>query len=76
MIISILSNNGDINFLAADSDNTIGSSVVLEIFKAGLPALDHTTFLQDEIFNKRPEQLSVAEFISLTNRVSAFNIEH
>ena len=44
--------------------------------KAGLPALDHTTFLQDEIFNKRPEQLSVAEFISLTNRVSAFNIEH
>ena len=44
--------------------------------KAGLPALDHTAFLQDEIFNKRPEQLSVAEFISLTNRVSAFNIEH
>ena len=39
--------------------------------KAGLPALDHTAFLQDEIFNKRPEQLSVAEFVSLTNKVSA-----
>jgi len=37
--------------------------------KAGLPALDHTAFLQDEIFNKRPEQLSVAEFIELTNKV-------
>ena len=37
--------------------------------KAGLPALDHTAFLQDEIFNKRPEQLSVAEFVSLTNKV-------
>lgn len=37
--------------------------------KAGLPALNHTAFLQDELFNKRPEQLSVAEFISLTNLV-------
>ena len=37
--------------------------------KAGLPPLDHTAFLQDELFNKRPEQLSVAEFIELTNRV-------
>ena len=38
--------------------------------KAGLPALDHTTFLQDELFNKRPEQLSVADFIDLTRRVT------
>lgn len=38
--------------------------------KAGLPALDHTAFLQDELFNKRPEQLSVAEFIDLTRRVT------
>ena len=38
--------------------------------KAGLSPIDHTNFLQDELFNKRPEQLSVAEFISLTNRVS------
>ena len=37
--------------------------------KAGLPALDHTAFLQDPLFNKRPEQLSVAEFIELTNKV-------
>ena len=44
--------------------------------KAGLPILDHTAFLQDPLFNKRPEQLSVAEFISLTNRVSTLNIEH
>ncbi len=38
--------------------------------KACLSPIDHTNFLQDELFNKRPEQLSVAEFISLTNRVS------
>ncbi len=37
--------------------------------KAGLPTLDHTAFLQDPLFNKRPEQLSVAEFIELTNKV-------
>lgn len=31
---------------------------------------DHSDFLQDEIFNKRPEQLSVSDFITLTNRVT------
>lgn len=31
---------------------------------------DHSSFLQNEIFNKRPEQLSVADFIRLTNDVS------
>lgn len=30
---------------------------------------DHTAFLQKEIFNKRPEQLSVNDFIELTNMV-------
>ena len=28
--------------------------------------------LTDELFNRRPEQLSVAEFVSLTNRVKAY----
>ena len=31
---------------------------------------DHSVFLQNEIFNKRPEQLSVADFIALTNAVT------
>lgn len=31
---------------------------------------DHSVFLQNEIFNKRPEQLSVADFIDLTNKVT------
>ena len=31
------------------------------------------TFLNDPMFNKRPEQLNVEEFIALTNRVSDFN---
>ena len=35
----------------------------------GLPAIDYTTLLADELFNKRPEQLSVQDFIELTNRV-------
>ena len=35
----------------------------------GLPAMDFTDFLAQEIFNKRPEQLSVEEFIMLTNSV-------
>lgn len=38
--------------------------------KEGLPIPDHTTLLQDPIFNQRPEQLSVQQFIELTNRVS------
>lgn len=38
--------------------------------KEGLPIPDHTTLLQDPIFNQRPEQLSVQQFIALTNRVS------
>ena len=32
---------------------------------------DHSQLLQDPIFNKRPEQLSVQDFVSLTNRVEA-----
>lgn len=35
----------------------------------GLPVKDHAAFLQEEIFGKRPEQLSVADFVALTNRV-------
>ena len=38
--------------------------------KEGLPIPDHSTLLQDPIFNQRPEQLSVQQFIELTNRVS------
>lgn len=36
----------------------------------GETAKDHSAFLQNEIFNKRPEQLSVADFIDLTNKVT------
>lgn len=36
----------------------------------GTAVKDHTPFLQEEIFGKRPEQLSVADFITLTNRVT------
>lgn len=32
---------------------------------------DYSTLLTDELFNKRPEQLSVADFIDLTNRVES-----
>ena len=35
----------------------------------GLPAMDFSDFLTQDIFNKRPEQLSVKEFIMLTNSV-------
>lgn len=35
----------------------------------GLTPKDHSHFLSQEIFNKRPEQLSVADFIQLTNAV-------
>ena len=35
----------------------------------GNTAIDYTALLADELFNKRPEQLSVQDFIDLTNRV-------
>ena len=38
--------------------------------KEGFPIPNHSTLLQDPIFNQRPEQLSVQQFIELTNRVS------
>ena len=38
--------------------------------KEGFPIPDHSTLLQGPIFNQRPEQLSVQQFIELTNRVS------
>ncbi len=34
------------------------------------PALDHAAFLADDLFNLRPEQLSVAQFVDLTTRVA------
>jgi len=37
----------------------------------GLPLVDYAELLADELFNKRPEQLSVADFVELTNRVAA-----
>ncbi len=36
------------------------------------PARDHSTFLSDSLFNLRPEQLSVAQFIELTNQVEQY----
>ena len=41
-----------------------------ELDQAIEKAPDHATFLSDELFNLRPEQLSVQDFIDLTNRVS------
>jgi 16S rRNA (adenine1518-N6/adenine1519-N6)-dimethyltransferase len=38
--------------------------------KKGFCAPDHTSLLQDPVFNLRPEQLSVVQFIELTNRVA------
>ncbi len=40
--------------------------------KQGLPALDPTSFLTDKIFDKRPEQLSVEEFVLLTRKTTEF----
>lgn len=37
----------------------------------GIAAIDYSDMLADELFNKRPEQLSVADFINLTNMVEA-----
>lgn len=39
--------------------------------KAGLTAPDHSALLGGEMFTKRPEQLSVQQFIDLTNLVAA-----
>ncbi len=36
----------------------------------GKTTRQHGAFLSDELFNLRPEQLSVAQFVDLTNRVS------
>ena len=35
----------------------------------GISVPDHSAFLADELFNRRPEQLSVSDFVSLTNRL-------
>ncbi|MBO5181002.1 MAG: 16S rRNA (adenine(1518)-N(6)/adenine(1519)-N(6))-dimethyltransferase RsmA [Paraprevotella sp.] len=48
--------------ILADSDNRQTAK--------GIVPKDHTGFLSQEIFGKRPEQLSVADFIELTNAVS------
>lgn len=45
----------------ADADN--------ELEQQGNTPKDHSKFLAHEIFNKRPEQLSVTEFIALTKAV-------
>ncbi|MCM1107577.1 MAG: 16S rRNA (adenine(1518)-N(6)/adenine(1519)-N(6))-dimethyltransferase RsmA [Clostridium sp.] len=45
----------------ADADNRLAT--------AGKPVKDHSAFLAQEIFGKRPEQLSVDDFIRLTNAV-------
>lgn len=43
----------------------------LDMQRAPESVPDHSQLLQDPIFNKRPEQLSVQDFVSLTNRVAA-----
>lgn len=35
------------------------------------PAPDHTEFLAQPLLTRRPEQLSVQEFVDLTNNVAA-----
>lgn len=47
----------------ADADN--------RRMQQGIPVRDHQTFLSAEIFGRRPEQLSVREFVELTNAVAA-----
>lgn len=39
--------------------------------RPGVTAPDHTAFLAQPLLTRRPEQLSVQEFIDLTNQVSA-----
>ncbi|MBQ6051537.1 MAG: 16S rRNA (adenine(1518)-N(6)/adenine(1519)-N(6))-dimethyltransferase RsmA [Bacteroidaceae bacterium] len=48
--------------LLADLDN--------QRVNMGESKLDHSLFLSQEIFDKRPEQLAVDQFIELTNRIS------
>ena len=48
--------------LLADLDN--------QRVNMGKGKLDHSLFLSHEIFDKRPEQLAVDQFIELTNRIS------
>ena len=43
----------------------------LQSQNAGTPVPDHPAFLADELFNRRPEQLSVSQFVALTNRLAA-----
>ena len=38
-----------------------------------LSTADHTAFLADPVFNLRPEQLSIEQFIELTNKISLLN---
>lgn len=38
--------------------------------REGRPVRDHAAFLSDALFGLRPEQLSVQDFVSLTNRVA------
>ena len=38
--------------------------------EAGRPAADHTAFLAQPLLTRRPEQLSVAEFVDLTNAIA------
>lgn len=39
--------------------------------ETGRPAADHTAFLAQPLLTRRPEQLSVAEFVDLTNAIAA-----
>lgn len=39
--------------------------------KDNLPPIDHAPLLNDDIFDKRPEQLCVTQFVNLTNRIAA-----
>ena len=38
-----------------------------------LPTEDYATFLADPVFNLRPEQLSIEQFIELTNKIADLN---
>ena len=44
---------------------------LLSALDAELAPADHTALLQDPLFNLRPEQLSVDDFVSLTRRIAA-----
>ncbi len=36
------------------------------------PDADHSAFLADSLFNLRPEQLSLEQFVALTNEISNY----